>query len=187
MGFALWTRSTVQGLIKELYDIEMPIRTVGIYLKQWGFAPQKSVKHACERNGKRVKEWMDKTYPEISRQAQEEGAEIHWGDATGVKAEDQVGGGFTPKGKTPGCRHSGKKNQKINMISIVTNQGKVHFMFYEGRMNAKMYIRFLRRLVKDVSNKVHLILGNLPTHHNKVVKKWIQTPKNKIALDYRPS
>ena len=77
MDFALWTCSAVQGLIKELYDIEMPIRTVGHYLKQWGFTPQEPVKRAYERNDKKVKEWMDKTYPEISRQAQEEGAEIH--------------------------------------------------------------------------------------------------------------
>ena len=77
---------------------------------------------------------MDKTYPEISRQAQEEGAEIHWGDETGVKAEDQVGK----------VVRTGKKDQKINMISSITNQGKVRFMFYEGSMNAKMFIRFLR-------------------------------------------
>ena len=55
---------------------------------------------------------MDKTYPEISRQAQGEGAEIHWGDETGVKAEDQVGRGFAPKGQTPVRWHSGKRIKK---------------------------------------------------------------------------
>ena len=187
MDFALWTRSAVQGLIKELYAIDMPIRTVGHYLKQWGFTPQKPVKRAYERNDKKVKEWMDKTYPEISRQAQGEGAEIHWGDETGVKAKDQVGRGFAPKGQTPVRRHSGKKDQKINMISSITNQGKVRFMFYEGSMNAKMFIRFLRRLVKDASKKVHLILDNLPTHHSKVVKEWAEKRKDKIELHYLPS
>jgi len=34
--FALWTRKAVQGLIKEPFYIEMPIRTVGEYLKRWG-------------------------------------------------------------------------------------------------------------------------------------------------------
>jgi len=37
------------------------------------------------------------------------------------------------------------------MISSITNQGKVRFMFYEGSMNTKMFIRFLRKLVKDIS------------------------------------
>ena len=39
------------------------------------------------------------------------------------------------------------------MISSITNQGKVRFMFYEGSMNAKTFIRFLRRLVTDASKK----------------------------------
>ena len=48
--FALWTRKAVQQLIHYLFKIEMPIRTVGHYLKQWGFTPQKPVKRAYERN-----------------------------------------------------------------------------------------------------------------------------------------
>lgn len=187
MDFALWTRSAVQGLIKELYEIEMPIRTVGHYLKQWGFTPQKPVKRAYERSDRKVKEWMDTTYPEIARKAKAEGAEVHWGDETGVKAEDQVGRGFAPKGKTPVRQHSGKKDQKINMISSITNQGKVRFMFYEGSMNAQMFIRFLRRLIKDASKKVHLILDNLPTHHSKVVKQWAEKHRDRIELHYLPS
>ncbi len=39
-SFALWTRIAVQQLIKQLYDISMPIRTVGEYLKRWNFTPQ---------------------------------------------------------------------------------------------------------------------------------------------------
>ena len=80
-----------------------------------------------------------------------------------------------------------EKDQKINMISSITNQGKVRFMFYEGSMNAKMFIRFLRRLVTDASKKVHLILDNLPTHHSKVVKEWAEKRKDKIELHYLPS
>ena len=184
MDFALWTRSAVQGLIEELYGIEMPIRTVGHYLKQWGFTPQKPVRRAYERSDTKVKEWMETTYPEIARKAKAEGADIHWGDETGVKAEDQVGRGFAPKGKTPIRHHSGKKDQKINMLSSITNQGKVRFMFYEGSMDAKMFIRFLQRLVKDSFRKVHLILDNLPTHHSKIVKAWAGKRKDKIELHY---
>ena len=187
MDFALWTRTAVQTLIKTLYQIEMPIRTVGHYLKQWGFTPQKPVRRAYERNEKKVKEWMEETYPSIAKQAKEEGAEIHWGDETGVKAEDQVGRGFAPKGKTPVRKHSGKKDQKINMISSITNQGKVRFMFYEGRMNAQMLIKFLKRLLKDSKRKIHLILDNLPSHHSYVVKDWVKERSDKIELHYLPS
>jgi len=130
--FALWTRAAVQQLIAHLFGIEMPIRTVGHYLKQWG------------------------------------------------------GRGYAPKGKTPIREHKGKK-EKINMISTVTKLGKIRFMFYEGSMNADCMIKFMRRLIKDTSKKVFLILDNLRTHHSKKVKSWVAKYSAKIELFYLPS
>ncbi len=39
LPFMLWTRVAVQQLIKHLWAIDMPIRTVGEYLMRWGFTP----------------------------------------------------------------------------------------------------------------------------------------------------
>jgi len=77
--FALWTRIAVQQLIKHLWSIDMPIRTVGEYLKRWGYTPQKPLRRAYKQNPKAVQEWMDKTDPAIGRKAKKENAEIHWG------------------------------------------------------------------------------------------------------------
>ena len=43
---ALWTRAAVQTLIACECGVEMPIRTVGEYLKRWGYTPQKPLKRA---------------------------------------------------------------------------------------------------------------------------------------------
>ena len=59
LPFALWTRIAVQQLIKQLWAIKMPIRTVGEYLKRWGFTPQKPLRKAYEQNPKAVKKWFD--------------------------------------------------------------------------------------------------------------------------------
>ena len=48
--FALWTRKAVQDLIVTWYGIAMPIRTVGEYLKRWGFTPQKPIKKPASRS-----------------------------------------------------------------------------------------------------------------------------------------
>ncbi len=40
MHYALWTRKAVMELIEQEAGIKMPIRTVGEYLKRWGFTPQ---------------------------------------------------------------------------------------------------------------------------------------------------
>ena len=167
LPFALWTRIAVQQLVKQLYSIQMPIRTVGEYLKRWGFTPQKPLTRAYEKNPKAVSQWLDGTYSTIAKRAKTEAAEIHWGDETGLLNNAYYHRSYAPAGKTPAVRLPAKR-EKISMISTVTNQGKVRFMVYEDAMNAKTLIRFMTRLIKDADRKVFLILDNLRTHHSKI-------------------
>ncbi len=37
---ALWTRQAVRELIRQRVGIRLPIRTVGEYLRRWGYTPQ---------------------------------------------------------------------------------------------------------------------------------------------------
>ncbi len=69
--FALWTREAVRQLVGRQYGIDMPIRTVGEYLKRWGFTPQKPVKRAKEQNPAAVERWLKSEYPKIARTGQE--------------------------------------------------------------------------------------------------------------------
>ena len=90
------------------------------------------------------------------------------------------------RGKTPAIRLPAKP-QRINLISTVTNQGKVRFMVYRDTMNAKTLIRFMRRLIKDVDRKVFLIVDNLRVHHSKLVHKWLEEHPEQIEVFYLPS
>lgn len=186
LPFALWTRIAVQQLIKQLWAIEMPIRTVGEYLKRWGFTPQKPLRKAYEQNPQAVKKWLDEQYPAIAEKAKKEDAEIHWGDETGLCNDSQHGRSYAPRGKTPAIRLPAKR-ERINLISSITNQGKVRFMIYQDNMNAKTFIKFLKRLIKDVGHKIFLILDNLRVHHSKLVKKWLRKHKDHIELFFLPS
>ena len=186
MPFALWTRIAIQQLIKRMFSIDMPIRTVGEYLKRWGYTPQKPLRRAYEQNPKAVQKWLEEEYPIIKARAKKEKAEIHWGDETGLRNDSQHGRSYSPRGKTPAMLIPAKR-ERINLISTVTNQGKVRFMTYESTMNADMLIKFLKRLIKDAGKKVFLILDNLRVHHGKVVKEWIESHKDKIELFFLPA
>ena len=186
MPFALWTRQAVQQLIKHHYKIAMPIRTVGEYLKRWGFTARKPAKRAYEQNPKAVKKWLDEEYPSIVQQAKAEGAEIHWCDETGVKNDESSGRGYAPKGKTPIMRLNANR-KSISMISSITNQGKLRFMVYKDAMNADLFTKFMSRLIKDAGRKVFLVVDNLRTHHSKPVKEWLDAHKDEIEVFYLPS
>jgi transposase len=186
LAFALWTRDAVKLLIRHWYGIEMPIRTVGEYLKRWNFTPQKPIKRAYEQSNKAVQEWLDTDYPVIASRAKQEKAEIHWGDETGIQTGANRVRGFAPKGHTPMVRLVAKKSH-ISMLSAITNQGKVRFMMYRDAMNSELLIKFMTRLTKDANRKVFLIMDNLRTHHSKNVKQWLESNKEKIEIFYLPS
>ena len=183
--FVLWTREAVKKLIKHDLDVDMPISTVGHYLQKWEFTSQVPIKRAYERNDAKVKAWLDNEYPAIQERAQEEGAEIQWADETACVSLPSVIKGYAPKGKTPVMEHTAKR-LKINMISSITNRGKLRFMVYEQNMDADLFVTFLERLIKSNEKKVFLILDNLRVHHAKIVITWVKEHSKKIALFYCP-
>ncbi len=185
--FALWTRRAVKDLIRYLYSIEMPIRTVGEYLKRWGYTPQKPLKKAYKQNPKAVKKWLNKDYPAIQKKAKLENAEIHWGDETGLCNDSYHGRSYAPKGSTPEIRMH-PRCERVNLISSITNQGKVRFMVYSNKMNSQTLIKFMKRLIKDSNNrKILLILDNLRVHHSYIVRDWIKEHEEEIEIFFLPT
>ena len=186
LPFALWTRIAVQQLIKQLWSIDMPIRTVGEYLQRWGFTPQKPLRKAYKQNPKAVKAWLNQEYPEIREKAKKEKAEIHWGDEIGLCNDSYHGRSYAPRGETPAIKLH-PRCERVNLISSVTNQGKVRFMVYKKRMNSQTLIKFMRRLIKDSDKKIFLILDNLKVHHSHLVKDWLKEHEEKIEVFFLPS
>lgn len=152
LPFALWTRKAVKYLIERQYGIKIAINTTGDYLRSWGFSPQRPKKKAYEQNSKKVQKWLKDEYPKIQKRAKDENSEIHWGDETGVKNTCNYGRSYAPKGKTPTQKILAKR-LSINMISSITNRGKVEFMIYSGMMNSARFIKFLCQLIKNREKK----------------------------------
>lgn len=183
---ALWTRRAVQTLIEQEFGVAMPIRTVGEYLKRWGYTPQKPLKRAYEQDPKAVQQWLDVTYPALVKQAKSEGAEIAWGDESGLRSDAQVGRGYAPKGKTPATNLSQKKRHRINFIASVSNQGLVRFMLYAGKLDSLVFILFLERLIGQQQRKLYWIVDRHPVHQAQVVQDWLSTHSCRIELVFLP-
>ena len=80
--FALWTREGVKQLIQRELNVDMPISTVGHYLKKWEFTSKKPIKRAYERKDVHTQTWLNEEYPKIKKQAKKEDAVIWWADET---------------------------------------------------------------------------------------------------------
>ena len=187
LPFALWTRKAVAQLIEKRFGLTLPVRTMGEYLKRWGFTPQKPVKKAYEQNPKEVRRWLDESYPQIAAAAKAEGAEIYWGDQTGINNQPNAPRGYAPRGQTPTVSQRSKRFG-FSVMSAVTNRGSARWMVYKGALDGALLIRFLGRLVRQArGRKVYLILDNLRVHHCAPVKAWITEHHEQIAVYHLPS
>jgi transposase len=182
---ALWTRQAVRDLIQQRTGLRLAIRTVGEYLGRWGYTPQKPVRKAYKQDPEAVAEWLEKTYPGIARRAAQEGGDLHWGDEMGVRSTCQHSRGYARPGDTPELRVSGSRFS-VNMISTITNEGKVRWMTYAGKMNAARFIVFLTRLVAGASKKIFLIVDNLGVHAAAAVEEWLADKKALIEVFFLP-
>ena len=186
MPYALWSRAAVAQLVEQCFGIRLAVRTVGLYLSRWGFTPQKPMKKAYEQSPAAVKRWLELDYPAIAARAKAEGAEIHWGDESGLRSDDVRGRSYAPKGQTPVVRVNSKRHG-LSVISTVTNKGEMRWKIFDGALNADILIDFMRRLVRGARKKIFLVLDNLRVHHAKPVKAWLAANKEHIEVFYLPS
>lgn len=56
LTFALWTRRAAAELIEQPFGLKLPVRTMGEYLKRWGFTPQKPLRKAYKQQPQAVQE-----------------------------------------------------------------------------------------------------------------------------------
>ena len=181
----MWTRENIRQLIREKYKIVMPLSTLGYYLERWGFSVQRPVKRAYKQDEKQIAQWLDVEFPGIKERARDEAAEIFFGDECGVQNTANYAKGYAPIGQTPVVRVESKKI-KINMISAISARGKLRFMLYKSNMNSDKLIDFMRRLVKDTTKKVFLILDHMRVHHSKKVLSWLERHKKEIEVFFLP-
>jgi transposase len=186
MSYALWTRQAVRELILHRYNVLLCVRAVGNYLKRWGFTPQKPLKKAYEQSPVAVSKWLSESYSTITKRAKTEGAEILWGDETGLRSDDVRGRGYAPKGETPVLRIKANRSS-LSVISTVTNKGQMRWRIFSGALDARILIDFLKRLTRNAARKIFLILDNLRVHHAKVVQQWLAENADKIEAFYLPS
>jgi len=185
IALATWTREAVAQLIEQRYHISLTLQGVGKYLGRWGFTPQKPARHAREQDPDEVEEFLEETLPETLEQAEEEGGEVHFTDETGVKATDQIGTSYAPRGETP-IQEVPEIRIGQNIISTVSEQGELHYWLFGSTMTGEKFRDYLQDLVNESSGKIFLIADRHPTHTASIVEDWLQEHQSEIEIRWLP-
>lgn len=186
LPFCLWTRDAVSRFIEKRYGINLSKWTVGRYLKRWGFTPQKPARQAFERNPEAVRRRLEEEYPLIRARAKTDQATIYWGNEMGLRSDHAVGRSFSPRGRTPVIPGTGQCF-RCNMISTITNKGKLNFMVFKERFCSDVFLDFLRRMVRQSERKIFLITNSHPVHHAKKIRNWIEKNSEWIQIFFLPT
>jgi transposase len=181
----LWSRRAVRDLIRQELGIALPVRTVGEYLRRWGYTAKRPRRHARQQDPEEVRQWLEETYPAIEERAREEGAEIYWCDETGVAADEHPRYGYARKGR-PATMEVPDTHIRMNQIAAISNEGTVRFMTYKGSMDGALFTVFLGRLLRTSTRKIFLVVDRLKAHEKGTVAHWVEAHKDRIEVFSMP-
>jgi transposase len=184
-GLALWTRGMVSDLIWQRFKVKVSSVTVGRILKKLGMSPQRPLYRAYQQDPEKVKEWKQKTYPEIRKRATERNALIFFADEASVRTDFHSGTTWAPIGQTPVVEATGEK-KSIMMVSAVSPRGELRFHIHEGSFRAANFVEFCKQLLKDTEREIFLIADGSSVHTAREVQDFVKSTGGRLRLFILP-
>jgi transposase len=183
--FALWTSVMMGQLIREHLGIDLSKASVCRLLNQLGLSAQRPLWRAYQQDPAKVARWLETEFPRIQAEARIRRASIWFGDEAGVRSDGHAGTTWAPRGKTPVVSTTGARFG-LNLISAVNRRGDLRFMGVKGRVNAEVFIGFLRRLLHGATRPVFLIVDGHPSHKAAKVRKFEESTGGRLKLFFLP-
>src|SRR5580704_9254014 len=185
LDFGLWTRSVVASLIEQKFDVRLGLTAVGELLAKLGLTPQKPLQRAYQRDPEAIEKWRRETFPNIARQAKTTGGDVYFWDESGFRADTVHGKTWGLKGQTPVIERPGQR-QSISAASAVNDRGAFWYCTYQGGLTAELFVRLLRKMMRNRVKPVHLVVDGLPAHKTRLVNDYVQSTEGRLTLHFLP-
>jgi transposase len=183
--FALWTSGMIAILIRRKFGIEVSRSSVSRLLNQMGLSVQRPLWRAYQQDPEKVQQWLKEEYPKIAASAKRRKAQIFFGDEAGIRSDFHSGTTWGIRGKTPVVSTTGARFG-LNMISALSPRGQLRFMVTKGRVGAKVFLEFIKRLLRDIKGVIFLIVDGHPAHKAVLVKNFVESVKDRFQLFFLP-
>jgi len=185
LPFVLWSAKLLASAIDKQFGVKLSKASVCRLLHQLGLSAQRPLWRAYQRDPEAVERWLKEQYPEIAAAAKRAKGEVWFADEAGVRSDAHSGTTWAPKGKTPIVSTTGARFG-LNVISAVNRRGELRFMCVDGKVNAEVFIEFLKRLVATAGHPVFLVVDGHPTHKAVKTRKFVESLKGKLQLFFLP-
>lgn len=170
----LWTIPRLQKVLKSELDLKLSRATLHRRLTEIGLSFQKPEKRAFQQDPNRRKIWLKKEWPKLQKRATKQRAVILFLDECSVSLNPNSGKTWARIGRTPHIKTSSSKGS-IGIISAIAKSGKLYFTIPSGRVNSHEFIKFLKKILKQISRKkIIIVLDNCSSHKSNKTFAFIE-------------
>ncbi|MFM8453487.1 MAG: IS630 family transposase [Gammaproteobacteria bacterium] len=184
---ACWRTPMIQHLIKEKFGVFYSVIYLSGLLKSMGFSFQKAAFVASKRDKEKRAEWLQTTWPEILKLAQNKNASILFGDEASFPQWGSLNYTWAPVGQQPVVQTSGSRRgyKVFGLIEYFT--GAFYSKGHEGKLNGESYSEFLLEVLKKTRKHLILIQDGAPYHKGKHMNEFFKKHADRITVYNLPA
>ena len=187
--FGCWTTALIQDLIYVKYGVNYSVHYVAELLKNMGLSYQRArfVSDHLGDVAEAQEEWMSQTWPEIKVLAKQKEAMILFQDEASFAQWGTLSYTWSPKGKQPTVKTSGKRKAYKIFGAIDYFSGQFFYKSHQGRFNSVSYEDFLTEVLAQTKEHLILIQDGAPYHTSKALRKFFAQHTERLTVYQLPT
>ena len=184
---ACWRSPMIQQLIYKKFKVFYSVHYIAQLLKNMGFSYQKAKFVSDHKDPEKRKKWLEKTWPEIIKLADERNAYILFGDEASFPQWGSLTYTWAKKGQQPVVKTSGTRKGYKVMGFIDYFTGRFFCKGYEGRLNSDSYATFLKEVLGRTRKHLILIQDGARYHTSAAMRGFFEKYSHRITVYQLPS
>ena len=181
----LWTVGRLHGVICKEYHVVISKDTVWRRLREAGLTYQKPERQYYELDEGARKKWIRYEVPKIRKAVEKYRAILYFQDEANVSLTAFLGKTWSPCGRTPKAKVTGKRGG-VAAMSAISRRGHLLFRLHNKRIASPEVIDFLKQMLKHHPRR-HLVvvMDQAPPHTSNKTKAFIESQK-RLHVFYLP-
>jgi transposase len=184
---ACWRSPMIQNLIYEKFGVFYAVHYISKLLKNMGFSWQKAKFVPDRRDEAQRRQWLQKTWPEILKTAEEKNACILFGDESSFPQWGSLSYTWAKKGQQPAVKTSGNRKSYKVFGLIDYFSGRFFSKGHEGKLNSGSYASFLKEVMKKVRKHIILIQDGAPYHKSGAMREFFEKHSRRLTVYRLPA
>ncbi len=183
----VWTCGRIAEVLCEEFGVVYHAGHVSRLMKQLGWTPQLPITRALQRDEQAIREWRERVWPMLRKQARQERRTLLFTDESGFYLLPGRVRTYAPLGQTP-VLHEFQTRDHLSIAGALTEGGhRVYTMVRQKSLNGLNMIEFLKHLLQVAGSRLLVIWDGSPIHRRQLVQDFVAESRGTIRLERLPA